>query len=378
MTTKRHLPLDFQTIISKYNKNEHEKIEREYNNLYDLRISKIVEDVETKYQNDYDNFETHNFLLSNSVYPFIKKFVELQDFELLFVDPLFYQKNKYKEVPDIPTFDFVIGQKNNNKIICLIFGEVKGQSPHTAFNSDILKRYENDPKIKDKIFKNINNLNANLEIPEDVIFEYVIVSQGIHIPEFLASIKNKKIPFILWEIHKDVVKNKYRFIINENICDPKIHNQSHSSKSLLKFLTSKFFELNQILEFTHSMDISLIILKIKEDYIPKYGTLISDENLREIIFELGMGYYYDDSRIVEDFIIRIKNKGLEFDVIGKKLTSLYFKQVDFKEKIIEYRIKKRIEKKIGDQILILAIENVNPIKQGLGGHFRKMDEWLDD
>ncbi len=363
MAKKRIYPLNLDILLRNYEESVHEQIIAEYNRIYDLNIDLIIENIETSTDNNLQDFEQHNYLLSAILQPFLTH--KIRDYDLLFVDPLYYCK-KLGEIEDIPTFDFILGQKEENLLKTLILGEVKGQSPKTDFNTEIINKYKHNPAIKDKLFNYIRSMDPSLEFLPDLEFEFVLVCKGINSPEFKQSIVEKKVPFILWSVSVDYFENIYRIIIYEKLFDSKEFVLMHNSRYLTEYFRSNRIEHNPVLEFTHSLDTNSILFKIRDDYNLKYGTEITDENLTGIIFELGLGDYYDDSRIIPNLIKRIKNKGIKLKIIKKKSENLYFKKIDMKEKIIDYRLKKKIlDTKEENRIFQRAIENLNPQKKGI-------------
>lgn len=361
---KRIYPPNLNELLINYTNSDHIRIIAEYNRLYDKEIDLIIENIETVADINLKNIEEHNFLLSSVLQPFLTH--KIKDYDLLFVDPLYYCK-KLGEIEDVPTFDFVLGQKQGNFIETLIFGEVKGQSPVSDFNIDTINKYKNDPSIKNTLFDYIKSMDASLEISNDLNIEFVLVCKGINTPEFKESIIKKNIPFILWSVVIDHFNNnKYRIIIDEKLTDLKDINQMHNSRYLPEYFRSNRIEFKPILEFTYSLDTNSLILKIRDDYISKYGTQISKKNINEIILELGLGDYYDDSRIIENLTERIIKKGLILKIIKDIEENKFFKKINIKEKIVDYQLKKKIqEKNKGYIILQRSIANLKPQRKGI-------------
>lgn len=124
-------------------------------------------------------------------------------------------------------------------------------------------------------------------------------------------------------------------------------------------------KLFSILEFTHSLDTISILHKIRDDYIETYGAEIKNEHLSEMIYENGLGAYYDDPDILPNLIERMIKKGFIIKIIRKKEENIFFKKIDIKEKIIHYRLEKKIAKVDGIKFLHQSLKNSKPRKTGL-------------
>jgi len=362
MVQRRYFPLNLENLLNNYEDSVHERILSEYNRIYDENINLIIDNIETDTDNDIKNFEEHNYLLSACLQPFLTN--KIPSYDLLFVDPLYFAKNR-KEIKEIPTFDFLLGQKEENIIKTLIFGEIKSQSPKTKFNKDYLLEYKTNSKVKEKLFEYIRNLDSSVTIPEDIKFEFVIVCKGINHPEFRQSILKKKVPFILWSISVDLFENTYRIIPVEELLQIKQFDMKHNSRYLVDFFRSNRFEHKPILEFTHSLDTISILFRIRDDYVETYGTEIIEENLNELIFEIGLGAYYDDPRISPNLIERFIKKGMDLKILRRREDQIFFKKIDIKDKINTYRLKKKIEKSNGYIMLQNAVKNIKPQKKGI-------------
>ena len=118
MVRKRIYPPNLNELLNDYANSDNNRIIAEYNRLYDKEIDLIVENIESSVDNNLKNFEEHNYLLSSVLQPFLTH--KIKDYDLLFVDPLYHCK-KLEEIEDIPTFDFLLGQKQDNFIKTLIF-----------------------------------------------------------------------------------------------------------------------------------------------------------------------------------------------------------------------------------------------------------------
>ncbi len=363
MAKRRIYPLNLDTLLKNYEESDQRQIITEYNRIYDLNLDLLIENIETSTDNNLKDFEEHNYLLSAILQPFLTHMI--RDYDLLFVDPLYFCK-KLKEIDDIPTFDFVLGQKEENVLKTVIFGEVKGQSPKTEFNIAVINEYMNNQMIRDKLINYIRNMDTSILISHDLKFEFVLVCKGLNTPEFIESITEKQIPFILWSVHLDFFENIYRVIIHEKLFDSEEFVLKHDSRYLVDYFRSNRIKYRPILEFTHSLDTNSILVNIRDDYNLRYGTEITDDNLTEIIIELGLGNYYDDSRIIPYLINRLKKKGLELKIIKERSGNLNFKKIDLKEKMVDYLLKRKVQdKNKGKKILQEAIKNLNLPRKGL-------------
>ena len=362
MFTKRYYPLNLEHLLEIYEKSYHKLILSEYNRIYDQNINLIIENIETITDNEIKNFEEHNYLLSVCLQPFLTN--KIQNYDLLFVDPLYFSKKK-KEIEEIPTFDFLLGQKEEGILKTLIFGEIKGQSPKSEFNKDILLYYRTNSTLKEKLFNYIRELESSIRISEELIFEFVLVGKGIDSPEFKQSIIEKEVPFILWSVSRELLDNTYRIIIEEDLYQSRQFSLRHDSRYLVDFFRSNRFEYKPILEFTHSLDTISILFRIRDDYFETYGTEIKEENLNELIYEIGLGDYYDDSRIIPNLIERFIKKGMDLKILRKKEDKIFFKKIDIKEKINSYRLRKKIEKSDGHNFFQNAVKNIKPLRRGI-------------
>jgi len=99
-------------------------------------------------------------------------------------------------------------------------------------------------------------------------------------------------------------------------------------------------------------------MKIKGDYERGFKSkIITDENLKSLIRKNGFGNFYDCIEVLDKFVEKLKNMGLELGVIKKEGDSLRFLAVDFKDKIYESRLKNR-KIKYSDEIWELAINEL--------------------
>ena len=102
-------PDNFDEILSNYHEKEYLRIRERYKHLYIKDIQKIEELVEDRFNLDCYNIENHCRALSCALNPFINK-PKFKNYELLFVEPLLYLKNKKKIPDDVGIWDFTLGE----------------------------------------------------------------------------------------------------------------------------------------------------------------------------------------------------------------------------------------------------------------------------
>ena len=82
--------------------------------------------------------------------------------------------------------------------------------------------------------------------------------------------------------------------------------------------------------------------------------------MRLHINEIGGGIFYDDDRVIDDIIRKIKFKLRELNLskVEAGLPKIK-KKLNPKERVIEYRLKKKIEENKGNDFLNQVFKNLN-------------------
>ena len=370
--TKRNFPSDFENKLLKFIENDRRNVRAEYNRLYDLNLNSEMSTISQVFANDLDNFESHNTLLSYTLEIFINP-TKILNYQVVFVDPLYFAK-KTGKISKIPTFDTVVAHYDDKIFKKFIFIEVKSKSPRTKFTTNDFIKYVSDGRLRRLFFTYITNSYPGFIISPTCEFEFVLVVQAIRKNDAISYVNSRSIPFIIWNILPDINQMDYRIelpdLSNSMNIGSSVVNSRHEDGNLRTYIAQTKFKFRSIVEFTHSMDVTLIISTIHELYIQKYGALIVDANLRSMINEIGSGHFYDDPMAVANLIGLIKQKGLEIGVIKQQSSDYYWKKVDVKKKIIDHRLDMHMSRKV-DELFTLAIRNVHPRNQ-----FRDLVDFL--
>jgi len=245
-------PEDIDKRLSEYFERDRQKIKEKFDFLFNSKFKLIEDEVGKQLDRDIGDYEDHVELLSLCLHPFLK--IQVSNHEVFFIDPLYHLVNVENKFEDLPTFDFIIGRAKSGILDSLIFGEVKGQSSEHNITEDLIKKY-NSNVIKSQIIRYISKANPNLKInPRELKCEFVIVTKGFHEPEMVKSIRDKKLPLILWIITEEKRYNQYLFQILERVGDP---GAAHDCRSLVGRLHDKKFDTIPMDFFTYSMDVSI-------------------------------------------------------------------------------------------------------------------------
>jgi len=92
MVQKIYFPLNLNERLSDYEVSEQNRIKSRYESIYNRNYNKDFEGREARYTRDVEDLRTHCELLSCCLSPYLRK--EIKNFELLFIEPLLYLRNK--------------------------------------------------------------------------------------------------------------------------------------------------------------------------------------------------------------------------------------------------------------------------------------------
>ncbi len=365
--SERYYPPNFEDQIKNYQEISKQKIIEEYNRIYDQRKETIKDEICTRYDDDYRNYEAHQYLLNASLIPFVEN--QIPNHSLLLIDFLYFSKEGLNLEH---TFDFLVAEVQNKTIMTLIFGEIKGGKTTDISNLDELKKYMTDKKIRQQLKSAILQTTSDITIDFDRIrFEFVLVIQAVNKLMTLQSLKDRKLPYILWSLNRDIRNiEQYNIEIKEDVLPADVStelslqgfNLNHKYHALVN-IYANLKQHHHFLEFTPLMDFTFVLDCIREEYIQNYGPEIEDTHLLEIIDEVGGGHYYESDEHKNWLVQKIREKGTEFGIIrmdGKKF--IFRIKMNFREHILERRFKEKIETQSGIDILNGAIANTKPLK----------------
>jgi len=378
MVPKLYFSQNLHERLSDYEVSEHNRIKSRYESIYNNNYDNDLEGREARYTRDVNDSRTHCELLSCCLSPFLRK--EIKNFELLFIEPLLYLRNNAEIERDIPIWDFILGEIVENEIVRLIFGEVKGQKAGGKDNLAFLIQKYQEFELLEILSDYIRRDSKIIIDIRKIKFEFILVVQSLYLENFIDSIKDRKLKFNIWELRRDWKKTEFQIHIHRH---EEILNQELSSteedrnyRKMLNSISSKKYSIKEDFVFTYASDLNLILDRFKKLYENKYGLEITDDNLISLINDIGGGKFYDDEKVVEDLLVKIKNRYLQLDLIIKKKGKSYFRErVDPKERVIAERLKNFIESKKGELYLNQAIEELKP-KKSQKKTGKTMDEWL--
>jgi len=364
MVPKIFFPLNFDEKLSDYEISEHSRIKSRYESIYNNNYDKDYEGRAARYTRDVEDLRTHCELLSCCLSPFLRK--EIKNFELLFIEPLLYLRNIGKIDREIPIWDFILGEIEQKELTRLIFGEVKGQKPRDNNLALMIQKYQ-DPEVLRYLIDYIKQDPKIILDIKKLKLEFILVVQSLYIDRYLNSIKDRMLKFNIWELRPDWKKTEFQIHIhrNEEILgqESSFKEENKNYRGMLNNISSKPYSIKEDFIFTYASDLNRILDRFKKLYENKYGLEITDENLISHINDIGGGKFYDDDKVLEDLLTKLKNRYLELDLIIKKEGKDFFRErVEPKERVIQERLEKFIENKKGDIYLKQAIEELNPKK----------------
>ncbi|MHA1274557.1 MAG: hypothetical protein ACTSQP_11845 [Promethearchaeota archaeon] len=381
MVLRIFYPKNFNEILSNYESSEHNRIKNRYNKIYREKYEKNIEAIEGRYNKDVDDLRTHCELLSCCLSPFLRK--NVSNFEVLFIEPLLYLKNIGKIQKETPIWDFLLGEIINNKIIRLIFGEVKGQKPGDKDNLSLMIQKYQEAEIL-KILADYIKKDSKIEIDlNNIKIEFVLVVQSYYIERFISSIKDRNLPFNIWEIRSDWNRTEFQIHIHrkENILNLKSEflEEDKNYRNMLNTISSKKYPIKEDLLFTYASDLDRILDRFKKLYENKFGLEIFDNNFKELINDIGGGKFYDDEKNVIDHLIeKLKKRYFELDLIIRKEKKLFFRErINPRDRVILDRLKKYIENKQGEKYLIQAIKELK-LKKSQKITEKPLDYWTSE
>ncbi len=356
-------PKVFDKRIEKYIKEDRSTIREGYDRIFRENFDRIFRETTDNYKNDQFDQSEHNRLLSYAILPFLDDIIHKR-FELLFIEPLKYKKNK--KLIDHPIFDFVLAEfGKNNKISRLILGEVKGSKPENLQLSKMCKLYEGI-RIKKLILDYINEdrLDEHIEI------EFVLVINTYFISEYIDSLKSFSSKFNLWEIKER--RNQYKIIVHEwftilGLDNPYNDDEAIDYRGMLNNLQIKSFNSKHLIQFTYATQPNVYIETFYKYYISQYDFLLSNENIIKILDNICGGLiFYDDEKIADDWINKIKKEFNQIELLRLREKKEYLLQnvTDIEERIIRLILKNKFLSTLGQKFLKLAIKetikNIDP------------------
>lgn len=378
MTSKIYFPLNLNEILSEYEVSEHNRIKSRYESIYNRNYDKDLEGMEARYTRDVEDLRTHCELLSCCLSPFLRK--KIRNFELLFIEPLLYLRNIGEIEHTIPIWDFILGEIVENKIIRLIFGEVKGQRPGDNDNLALMIQKYKEFELLEILAKYIKKDSKIIIDLKEIKLEFVLVVQSLYIRNFIDSIKDRNLKFNIWELRPDWRKIEFQILVhrNEEILEQEssFNEEDRNYRNMLNSICSKKYSIKEDIVFTYASDLNRILDRFKKFYENKYRLEITDENLISLINDIGSGKFYDDEKVVGDLLNKLKKKYLQLGLIIKKDGKDFFRErVDPKERVIAERLRNYIENKKGEIYLNQVIEEFKP-KKSQKKTGKTMDEWL--
>lgn len=365
MTLKIFYPQNFDNRISKYEVSEHNQIKSRYETIYKQNFTNDIKGIKARFQKDINDLKIHCELLSCCLSPFLRK--EIDNYELLFIEPLLYLRNIGRIDSEIPIWDFVLGEIVEDEITRLIFGEVKGQKAGVKDNYEkLIQNYQEFEILKiisDYIVKD-PNIHINIK---KIKIEFILVIQNIYLENYIESLKTRGLKLNIWELRSDWEKTDFQIIIHRY--DDFLNQASSSTednrtyRKMMNKVSSKKFPIIDDLIFTYASDLDRILDRFKKLYENKFGLEIVDKNFIALINDIGGGKFYDDENVVGDLLVKIKKRYNELNLIIRKNGKELFKErVNLKEKVINERLKNFIEKKRGEMYLNQVIEEIKPSK----------------
>lgn len=360
-------PDNITELLSKYHELEHNKIRERYEKLLKTEIENIRKTVENRFKNNIYDHETHCKALTNILTPFLRQ--EIENYELLYLEPLMYLKNTNVVDKDTPIWDFILGEIENNQLIRIIIGEVKTQKARSVMNrvEEAVNLYSKKETL-DNLFGYIEKLFGKKKISfkrNIVKIEMVLVVQSSYYEDFEKSVIARQLKLNIWEIDPDLLRIKYTVKIHRwdkllNVSNPYTESDSNFLK-LLSFLKSKTFRDDEFISFTYSSDLNLVLDLLYKSYINLYRLLYSDSNLISLIEQAGGGNFYDDDRVIPDMVKRIKKLFMHYQTFKTEEGNTLFKQrIDINERIIRERMIKEIKKNAGEILFNQVIDELNP------------------
>lgn len=378
---KIFFPYNIVEVLSEYQEIEHQRIKERYKTLYKREINRIKKFVKVQYINDIDDHYSHCKILTSILIHFLRRNIE--NYELLFIEPLLYLRN-IKEIPeDTPIWDFILGEIENHQLIRIIIGEVKTQKARTSMDRvEVAVNLYSKREILDKLFDYIEKLFEEKEIKferNNIKIEKVLVVQSLYYEDYEQSVIERLLEMNIWEIDPDILRSKYTIKIHRwdkllNRNDVYSENDGAYPR-MLSFLRSRTFGDEEFLSFTYASDLNLILDFLYKSYKNLYGLAYFDSNLINLIKQAGGGDFYDDERVIFDMVRKIKDLFEHFKAFKKEGIQEYFKQrIDIKKRILNERLKGEIEKRAGLDLLLQAIDELNPRR---APRRVSLDKWIN-
>lgn len=378
MVPKLYFPQNLRERLSDFEVSEHNRIKTRYESIHNKNFDNDLEGIEARYTRDVIDSRIHCKLLSCCLSPFLRK--EIKNFELLFIEPLLYLRNNGEIERDIPIWDFILGEIVENEIVRLIFGEVKGQKAGAKDNLALLIQKYQELELLEILSDYIRRDSKIIMDINKIEFEFILVVQNLYLEGFIDSIKERKLKFNIWELRRDWIKTEFQIHIHrhEKILKQELSSteENRNYRKMLNSISSKKYSIKEDFVFTYASDLNRILDRFKKLYENKYGLEMTDDKLISLINDIGGGKFYDDEKVVEDLLVKLKSKYLQLDLVIKKKGKNYFRErIDPKERVIAERLKHFIENKKGELYFNQAIEELKP-KKSQKKTGKTMDEWL--
>ena len=371
-------PDNFDEILSNYHEKEYLRIRERYKHLYIKDIQKIEELVEDRFNLDCYNIENHCRALSCALNPFINK-PKFKNYELLFVEPLLYLKNKKKIPDDVGIWDFTLGEISENQLRRIILREVKAQKAQG--NMDKMEKLLADylkSDILEKLYNYIEELNIRIN-REHIKIEKILVVPTRYFKGYKDSIINRRLNVNVWEIKPDLDQIEYSIEVHRegefSGVKREFTKEDRDYSGMLNNLNLRSYKFSNFIQFTYASDVDVYLNLLYKSY-PKLEPY-SDKNIIRLIQEAGGGNFYDDKEIINEMITRIKKVFIGYEMLKVENGQTYFKKnIHVNEKIKKKRFKKEIDGKSGSLLLEKTIRDLNPQKS-IKGQFSKIDRWID-
>ncbi len=378
---KIFFPENIIEILSEYQETEHQRIKERYKTLYENEIDRIKEFVKERFNNNIYDHYSHCRVLTSILAPFVSQ--KIENFELLYIEPLLYLRNNKAIPEDTPIWDFLLAEINQSRLIRLILGEVKTQKARTGMDrvEEAVKLYSKT-EILNKLYDYIEKLFKDKDIKfkrNNVQIENVLVVQSLYYEDYEQSVIERGLRVNIWEIDPDILRSKYTIKIHrwDKLFNEKdIYSEvDQTYLHMLSFLRSRTFKDEEFLSFTYASDLNLVLDLLYKSYVNLYGISYFDSNLINLINQAGGGNFYDDNKVIPNLVAKIKELFLNYKSIKKEGTQEIFKQrIDIKNRILNNRLKGEIERGVGIELIQQAINDLNPKR---APRRVNLDKWLN-
>ena len=134
----------------------------------------------------------------------------------------------------------------------------------------------------------------------------------LRITQFVESIQNSGLPFKIWKIIVNPWDDEYRIEIIDPFLDPASSEEENTEgldvhyKNMMRKIQSHNYGINPEFQFTFASDFTFILKSIVSKYLLQFDAEIIDANLKFVIENIGWGKFYDDERILDEMVNKIK------------------------------------------------------------------------